>query len=395
MPHTENPTRRRFLKLLAAGGAAAAVPYAGMAASDPFRAMPFRAPGDKPATNIADALKYPRTEASMPGRYPGRVVEVTHAESVAGGTPVDEAARGMLERGMLALTGATALADAWRQFVTPDDVVGLKVNPVAGKELSTSHAVVRAVIGQLELAGVPRKNIVIWDRREFELHDAGFTPEAYPDIRIVGTEYKDAEGKFYDANHKPLGTSRIDPAWFYWADCEQAYDEETLPYMVNDGKQSYFSTIVTRDLTKIINIPILKNAGPTVTLCLKNLAYGAISNTGRLHKDLWAETCAQVCCFPPLRDKVVLNVVDGLIGCYQGGPGADAKYIIPFNTMLLGSDPVAVDRVGYDIMLKKRMETQVQKQESPRGTTFLAMAAEYKLGVADPAKIAHETIKLP
>jgi uncharacterized protein (DUF362 family) len=235
---------------------------------------------------------------------------------------------------------------------------------------------------------------MIWDRREFELHDAGFTHERFPGVRIRGTECKDDKGSFYDENGKLYGEQRIDKDWYYWADCEEPYDKETLPYMINEGKHSYFSRIVTEEVTKIINIPVLKNAGPTVTLCLKNLAYGAISNTGRLHKPLWSETCAQVPCFPPLRDKVVLNIVDGLIGCYHGGPGANPQFIIPYNCLLVGSDPVAVDRVGYDIVLAKRLEMEVQKEASPRGTQFLDMAAGYKLGIADPANITHKKLDL-
>lgn len=378
--------RRRFLTRLAAGSAAAAL----------IPALPRRLQGDdgKPATNINDALKYPRTEDSMPGRYPGRVVEVYDPGSVADGAPVAARAALMLERALCELTEEKDVRDAWRQFVSPDDVVGLKVNPVAGKLLSTSLEVTEAAIAQLEAAGIPRKNIVIWDRREFELHEVGYTAERFPGVRIRGTECKDENGSFYDADGKLYGAARIDEQWSYWADCEQAYDEETLPYMINEGKHSYFSRIVTEEVTKIINLPILKNAGPTVTLCLKNLAYGAISNTARLHQPLWAETCAEVPCFPPLRDKVVLNIVDGLIGCYQGGPGASPQFIVPFQRLLAGSDPVAVDRIGYDIVLAKRIEMGVQKAPSPRGTGFLEMAAQYKLGVADPEKIVHRKVEL-
>ncbi len=379
--------RRRFLSTLAAGTAAAALL--------PSISIPARAAGDeKPATNIDDALKIPRTPQSMPGRYPGRVVETFDPASVRDGVPDAARANAMLERAMLELTGAASLRDAWLQFVGPDDIIGLKVNPVAGKLLSTSLEVTAAVIAQLEAAGVPRGNIVIWDRREFELHEAGFTAERFPGVRIWGTECKDENDSFYDADGKLYAEKRIDKDWYYWADCEEPYDEETLPYMINEGKHSYFSRIVTEEVTKIINIPILKNAGPTVTLCLKNLAYGAISNTARLHKPLWAETCAQVPCFPPLRDKVVLNIVDGLVGCYHGGPGANPQFITPYHRLLVGSDPVAVDRIGYDIVLAKRLEMEVQKEPSPRGTGFLEMAAGYKLGVADPARITHTKVDL-
>ncbi|MFZ1729207.1 MAG: DUF362 domain-containing protein [Bacteroidota bacterium] len=378
--------RRRFLTTLAAGTAAAAVlPHIGFATASV---------DDKPKTNIADALKIPRTEQSMPGRYPGRVIEAYDAASVNVGVPDGARAAEMLRRAMIELTGAASINEAWLQFVGPKDIIGLKVNPVAGKLLSTSLELTDAVIAQLVAAGIPLANIMIWDRREFELHDAGFTQERFPGVRIRGTEYKDEKDSFYDADGKLYGEKRIDKDVFYWADCEEPYDEETLPYMINEGKQSYFSRIVTEEVTKIINIPVLKNAGPTVTLCLKNLAYGAISNTGRLHKPLWSETCAQVPCFPALRDKVVLNIVDGLIGCYHGGPGANPQFIIPYNRLLVGSDPVAVDRIGYDIVLAKRLEMEVQKEASPRGTQFLEMAAGYKLGIADPAKITHKTLDL-
>jgi hypothetical protein len=285
-------------------------------------------------------------------------------------------------------------AAAWREFVTPDDIVGLKVNPIGGTLLSTSHEIVRTVIRQLERAGVPTDNILIWDRREFELHDAGFTAENFPGLAIIGTEQKDARGSYYDAEGKLYGERMIDREWYYWADVEEKYDAETIPYMVNEGKHSYFSTICTRRVTKIINLPILKNAGASVTLALKNLAFGSISNTGRLHKQLWAETCAQVPAFPPLRDKVALNIVDGIVGCYNGGPGADPQFIVPFNTIFAGTDPVAVDRTGYDIILARRIEEKVQKDESPRGRVFLDLAQDLGLGTGDPAKITLDKIHM-
>ncbi len=145
---------------------------------------------------------------------------------------------------------------------------------------------------------------------------------------------------------------------------------------------------------KIINIPILKNAGSSVTLCLKNLAYGVVSNTSRLHKDLWAETTAEVCAFPPIRDKVVLNILDGLKGCYNGGPGANPQFITNYNTLLLGSDAVAVDRVGYEIVIKKRIEEGIQKEDSAKGKNFLELAAKLDLGEADLEKIQLNSIEL-
>ncbi len=349
---------------------------------------------EKPATNIRDALKYPRNKKSMPGMYPGKVVSVYHENCMTENKPDQDAAKLMLKKGMITLTGNKNISEAWRQFVNPNDIVGLKVNPVAGKTLSTSLEITRAVIDQLIEAGIPEKNIIIWDRREFQLHEVGFTTENFPGIKIIGTEQKDKDGSFYDEDGKLYGEKMIDKDWYYWADVEGEYDKDTMPYMVNGGKYSYYSRIATQMVDKIINIPIMKNAGSSVTLCLKNLAYGIVSNTSRLHKSLWSETSAEACAFPPIRDKVVLNIVDGLKGCYNRGPGANPQFFTNYNTLLIGTDPVAVDRIGYDIILEKRIKEGIQKEDSIKGRLFMDLAAKLELGEADIDMIDLRKIEL-
>jgi uncharacterized protein (DUF362 family) len=341
----------------------------------------------KPATNIADAAKTPRGPNAMPGLYPGLVAVVKNSASVKDNAIVEQQVHDMIARSMLELTGEKRLKKAWRKFVSPGERIGLKVNPVAGKSLSTSHEVVRAVIAQMEESGIKRSQLTIWDRREFELTDVGFTAENYPGIRIVGTEQMDKDGLYYGKDGKLYGEHMIDRDWYYWADVEGEYDEYTMPYMVNGGKYSYFTKIVTQDLDKIINIPKLKNAGMTVTLALKNLAFGAVSNTGRLHARLWNETCAQVCAFAPIRDKVVLNIVDGIKGCFNGGPGANPQFFCDYHTIITGTDAVAVDRIGYDIVLAKRIAEGLQNEGSPTALEFMLQAERLGLGVADRARI--------
>lgn len=378
--------RRNFLRLAGAGAAAAAAAPVSQALGVTSDAtMPQQQA--KPATNIQDALKVPRNDKSMPGLFPGRVALVKNTRSVKDNAIVGQEVYDMIEQSMLSLTGEKKLKKAWLKFVSPGERIGLKVNPVAGKSLSTSHEVVRAVIAQMEESGIERSQLTIWDRREFEMTETGFTAENYPGIRIVGTEQMDKNGLFYGSDGKLYGEHMIDREWFYWADVEGEYDEYTMPYMVNGGKYSYFSRIVTQDLDKIINIPILKNAGATVTLALKNLAYGAVSNTGRLHAKLWAETCAEVCAFAPLRDKVVLNIVDGIKGCFNGGPGANPQFFCDYHTIITGTDPVAVDRIGYDIVLAKRIAEGLQKEGAATALNFMILAEKLALGVADREKI--------
>lgn len=375
--------RRDFFKLVSLGGAGLALnPVVKAAESSGLLIQE-----EKPSTNIKEALASPRTKSSLPGLYPGKVVKVHHDDCVVEGKPSEDAAYKMLSAGILALTGEKNLKKAWRKFVSPKDVIGLKVNPVAGKLLTTSHAVTKSVIKQLEEAGISRKNIVIWDRREMELKETGYTQENYPGIAITGTECQDEQGSFYGKNGKLYSDERVDKNQFFFADVDGEYDAYTIPYMVNGGKESYFTKIVTDRVTKIINIPILKNAGATTTLCLKNLAFGSVTNTGRLHQKLWHETCAYVCAFPPIRDKVVLNIADGIIGCFDGGPSANPQFICNYNMLLLGTDPVAVDREGHKVVVGKRIEEGIQTEDKPRSSRFIDMAQELGLGIGDADKM--------
>ncbi len=387
-------SRRRFI-------GAAAMAAAGVAAAPRLFAQeqarsekPPAAPPPPVKTNIDEVRGIPRVAGSLPGRYPGKVVRVGTGRNPVGQKIDGARVAREVEAGMAALTGEKDMGKAWRQFAGPGDVVGLKVNPIGGSILSTKPEVVDAVIAGLLAAGVGRGNIVIWDRRLFQLQEAGFTEERFPGIRILGTEMKGPNGEFYDDKGELWARDNIDrEALPYVADVEMAYNKDTLPYMVNEGKNSYFTKIVTGTVTKIVNLPILKNAGATTTCCLKNLSYGSISNTSRLHK-LWMNSVVEPCAFPVLRDKVVLNVVDGLQACYDGGPGANPKFIYDSNVLLFGTDPVAVDAMAHDIIVKERIARGTQQVDDPRrrSAAFLEIAEGLGLGVAARDRI--ETIEV-
>ena len=108
--------------------------------------------------------KSERTPLGMPGLYRGRVVAVQNPGVLVSGQYQAEVVQRMMRRGMQELTGADGWADAWRQFVEPGDVVGIKVNPVGRPYVISDATVVREIIGGLESAGVKRQDIVVYDR---------------------------------------------------------------------------------------------------------------------------------------------------------------------------------------------------------------------------------------
>jgi uncharacterized protein (DUF362 family) len=376
-------SRRKFFGTAAVAAAGAVVAPRLFGQEKAQSEKPPAAPPADIKTNVDEVKGIPRVAASLPGKYPGKVVRVG-----TGANPVGQKIDGArvakeIQAGMAALTGEKDPAKAWGQFVGPKDVVGIKVNPIGGTILSTKPEVVDAIIAGLLAAGVKKENVVIWDRRLFQLEEAGFTAARFPGVRILGTEMKGPNGEFYDDKGELWAKDNIDrEALPYVAEVEGKYDKETLGYMINEGKSSYFAKIATEKVTKIVNVPILKNAGATTTCCLKNLSYGALSNTSRLHK-LWMKSVAEPCAFPVLRDKVVLNIVDGLQACYDGGPGANPKFIYDARVLFFGTDPVAVDAVAHETIVKERMARGVQQVDNrAKSAAFLDIAEGLGLGVA-------------
>ncbi len=395
--------RRDFLKLGSAATVAAAVVSSGLGnrflfAHEAGQAAPAaKTPLPRPKTNIEDALKIPRAKTSLPGLCPGRVVEVHDPAAMPEGKPDPAVVRTMFEKGIAALTGKGP-AKSFDLLFTKDDVVGLKVNPVGPGLISTRLELVDAVAAWLEAGGIPRKNIVIWDRFDYMLTDAGFTAERFPGMAIEGLQTMDeaaAEGKTADNSRwlKPDGTHVSVPNFdldkFYWADVDGPKDLGYLNQHVFNGKHSYFGKLLTRRLTKIINLPVFKNTGNAISMATKNIGYGAVCNTNRLHAPLFLDVCVEVLAFPDVRDKMVLNITDGLRSQYDGGPGPNAKFTYVDNRIYLATDPFALDMICHNLLTEKRKAMGVSVNENPRFTEYLRYAEKLGLGVVSSEKMNH------
>ena len=55
---------------------------------------------------------------------------------------------------------------------------------------------------------------------------------------------------------------------------------------------------------------------------------------------------------------------------------------------------MAVDRIGLNIVSKKRIEMKLQKEESPLASQFLRRAEELGLGISENSRITLKTIDL-
>jgi len=381
--------RREFVK---AAGACSAV------ASGVVLGVPaFGDEAPKPAeveTNIADFLKVPKSKHSLPGPFPGRVVKVTDPRSLVGDKVDAKVVAEMFERGLRALTGV-APKQAFGMLFTRDDVIGLKVNPVGPPLINTRPELVDAVIRWLVDNQLPKGNIVIWDRFEPMLKDAGYTAERFPGVRIEALQTMDEEGnRWRDEKGNHISTANFDPDAFYFAKGVlgkgvRGYkdDEFYLNQHVFAGEYSYFGKLVTRRLTKIVNLAAYKNTGNGISMATKNLGFAAICNTGRLHAPLFFRVCTEVLAAPWVRDKLVLNVTDGLRAQYDGGPDKDEKFVYPNHSLYVATDPFALDMTCHRELVAKRKAMGVTVNEHPKFTDYLHYAEKLGLGIADPARI--------
>ncbi len=163
-------------------------------------------------------------------------------------------------------------------------------------------------------------------------------------------------------------------------------DEAYLNQHVYDGEYSYFGRLVSQRLTKIINVAAYKNTGQGISMATKNLGYGAICNTGRLHAPLFFQVNTEVLAAPAIREKLVLNITDGLRAQYDGGPDKNAQFVYDNHSLYFATDPFALDMACHREVVAKRKAMGVTVDENPRYTEYLRYAEKLGLGVVDPAR---------
>jgi len=282
----------------------------------------------------------PAASPGMPGPYPGRVIAVKSARCLdESGEQADTAiVREMMERGMRALTQENNALDAWRRFIRADDLVGIKINAGGRPYVVGAPEIVAEVVRNLMAVGVKPAQIFLYERFQGQLDEVNYAPHLPQGVTIVGAE----------SGNRRTNNRNYDPLTYVEAD-----------FFGEDDTRSNMIRLVSEKLTKIINIPNMKDHGATgVTGCLKNIAYGSFSNVARTHHKGVSHTRSFVgtlAAVEPLRSRTVLQIMDGLRGVWHGGPFARTrKYVFYPRTIMFGTDPVAIDRLLLDIIENER-----------------------------------------
>ncbi|HWQ57199.1 MAG TPA: DUF362 domain-containing protein [Bryobacteraceae bacterium] len=341
----------------------------------------------------------------IPGPYRGRVVAVEHPASIISGKYQREPVREMIRKGLMELTGAPSATDAWRVFFQKGDVVGIKVNPVGQPYVISAAEVFQELVAGLGECGIPHKDVVAYDRYRRQFMSGGFEKWLPEGVRWT---YATDDG----ARTSPgVGLLQLDM---------DGYDRDMYMEMAlvarsgnpadSHHRRSYVAKFLSKEVNKVINLGVLKHhQSAGVTIALKNLSHGMVNNVARSHVSSSANSCGMfiptVVDLPVFRQKIVLNVIDGILGAYHGGPGSKVgKYMWEHKTMYFATDPVAVDRVGWNVLDDKRAAVGMQPLAlAPRDndSTFVRMQPEHVelaallgLGEADEDKIDLKRVKL-
>jgi uncharacterized protein (DUF362 family) len=264
---------------------------------------------------------------------------------------------GLLDRAMQTMFDRDRPIEAWSKLVHPGETVGLKVNALGGRGLSSNLQLVEAICGRLQEAGIKAGDIVVWDRDSDEMERAGF--------------HLSTGGNGVQC----FGTDRVD------------YEPELVAH---GSVGSRLSRILTQRSSVLINVPVLKDHdGAGVTIALKNM-YGVVHNPNKYHPNGCNPYIADLNMLPEVRSRMRLTICDATTAQYEGGPAYKPEHSWKENALIVSQDPVALDHTGWQIIERKRAENGLKTLEAEgRAPHYIATAAdaEHRLGTNDPRRI--------
>jgi len=285
-----------------------------------------------------------------------RIIDISHPDVFQNSSIDTDILEKMLDQGLGELYQTEKPQKVWNNLFSRKDVVGLKVNCLSGKHASTHQELVKLVIERLRKAGVETGNIIIWDRLN-----------------------QDLESAYYKLNTR--NKNRV----LCFGNDAVGYDHHLF---INGSVGSLITRILTQHCTATINLPVLKDHGIVgVTLSMKNF-FGAIHNPNKYHHNAGDPFVADLYELDLIRHKTRLTICDALTAQYEGGPPFKPQWSWQRNSLLIGVDGVALDRVGWDIIEQKRKEMALPPlQQIGREPKYILTAGKKNLGLSNLKKI--------
>ncbi len=312
-----------------------------------------------------------------------RVLIVEDARATRAYKPDAGRVRGLVDRAITNFTSQATVSAAWQSLVSTQDVVGIKVLTAPGPGIGTRLSVVDGIVQGLLAARIPPRHIIIWDRHLSDLRHCGFTALA----ERLGVRAAGAADAGWDENTFYESALLGQPVH---GDFEFNKKGDSV------GRKSFVSTLVTRELTKIINVtPLLNHNSAGVSGNLFGLALGSVDNILRFESDpaRMAQAIPEIYALPVMGDRVVLNIVDALICQYEGEQIGRLHYSTALNQLRLSTDPVALDVLSIEELNAQREAKSVFARSGTNALQLYRNASLLEIGVSDLRQIQVELIK--
>ena len=280
----------------------------------------------------------------------------------------------MVDRLVLAATAKSEVARAWASLVSPNDRIGIKISAAGGELFTTHHDVVNAIVDGLVAAGHLRNTIIVWDRSLGGIKDAGYRAgiDGYQLQAIMPHDGYDAKAVLT----APLTGQLI------WGDLDYLGDaRKMLSDVENTSNVSHFSKILSSDVNKIINVPVMSISETNgIAGCIYNMTIPNIDNWRRFAQGsrFGGDSLAEIYSNPLIAKKVVFNLMDGLIAEYAGGPQSQPNYALHHATLYASRDGVALDTIAL-----KRLEEWRARASLPKIgplASYIDFASQLGLG---------------
>jgi uncharacterized protein (DUF362 family) len=260
----------------------------------------------------------------------------------------------MMKLGLSQITGSS---ESHTFDLNKDKNTGIKINTIGGFKLTTRPETALALAKTLEEQGLKANNIIIWDRTNRELIDAGYRlRKDRHQINIYGTDMSGV-----------------------------GYDRELTSHL-NIG--SLFSSIQSRLVSNSISLALLKDHGLAgITAGMKNY-YGAVHNPNKYHDFNCDPFVAELFDTDHIKKKHKLSILDCLEVQYHRGPSLHPAWLDRQESLIFGLDPVAVDYTGWQMIESLRAKKGLPSlSEEKREPGYLKTAEKMGLGYANPNKI--------
>ena len=334
------------------------------------------------------AISFGTAQGQQPAPTPSIVYAVRNPNSIKQYKTNPHVVREMVNRLVMAVTGQPDVAKAWGSLISPGERIGIKISAAGGELFTTHHDIVNAIVDGLAAAGHPRSSVIVWDRSVGGIKEAGYRPGAdgYQMKAIAPHDGYDAKAML----SAPLVGKLV------WGDFEYAGDTGKMP-IVADGEAasnvSHFSKIISSEVDKVINVPVMSVSERNgIAGCIYNMTIPNIDNWRRFAQGsrFGAESLAEIYANPIIGNKVVFNLMDGLLAQYAGGPQPQPNYALHHATLYASRDPVALDAIA----LKKLEEWRKPESLRPVGSVaaYINFASQLGLGNSSPDRIEVKNI---